>query len=113
VLGPLALRHPAWTLLLSVAVTLGTAGWALQVKVNNDPKKLRPASYPSLALEERVQEKMGEGQDMIVVLARSRNPEEALELQGRLKNRAEEAIASGLPISRHESLASFIPPLSK
>jgi len=112
VLGPLALRHPAWTLLLSVAVTLGTAGWALQVKVNNDPKKLRPASYPSLALEERVQEKMGEGQDMIVVLARSRNPEEALELQGRLKNRAEEAIASGLPISRHESLASFIPPLS-
>jgi uncharacterized protein len=112
-LGPLALRHPIWTLVLSAAITLATAGGTLQIKVDNDPRKLRPSSYPSLALEERVQEKMGEGQDMIVVLTRSRTLEEALEMQGRLKIRIEKAIASGLPIFRYESLASFIPPLSQ
>jgi predicted RND superfamily exporter protein len=112
-LGPLALRHPGWTLLLSIGVTLGCVGGAFQAKLNNDPRKLRPASYPSLALEERMQEKMGEGREMIVLLTKSRDPQEALELQGRLKILLDEAIASGLPISRYESLASFIPPFSQ
>ncbi|MGD0625830.1 MAG: efflux RND transporter permease subunit, partial [Thermodesulfobacteriota bacterium] len=112
-LGLLALKYPSLTVLLCAAMTLGMMGWAFQVKLNNDPRRLRPASQPSLVLEARVQEKMGEGQETIVVLTGSNRPEEALEVQGRLRSKFEQALAGGLPISRYENLAAFIPPPSQ
>jgi predicted RND superfamily exporter protein len=112
-LGLLTLKDPSLVILLCAAMTLGTMGWAFQVKLNNDPRRLRPAGQPSLALEARVQEKMGEGQETIVVLTASKRPEEALELQGMLRSKFEQAMAAGLPISRYESLAAFIPPPSQ
>lgn len=112
-LGLLALKAPLLVILLCVAMTLGTMSWAFQVKLNNDPKRLRPAGQPSVVLETRVQEKMGEGGDTIVVLARSQRAEEALEVQGLLRTKFEQAMAAGLPISRYENLALFIPPPSQ
>jgi predicted RND superfamily exporter protein len=108
-----ARRRPSWVLCLCAAATICTTLWAFHVRLNNDPKRLRPTQRPSLALEERVQEKMGEGLETIVVLASSRGPEETLEIQGRLKDQFEKAMASGLPIARYENLAVFIPPLSQ
>jgi predicted exporter len=64
-------------------------------------------------LEARVQEKMGEGQETIVVLTGSHRPEEALEVQGLLRSKFEQAMAAGLPISRYENLSAFIPPPSQ
>ena len=108
-LGLLALKNPWLVIFLCGAMTAAAMGWAFQVRLNNDPRRLRPAGQPSLVLEERVQEKMEEGQETIVVLAGSQGVEEALELQGMLRNKFEQAMAAGLPISRYESVAAFIP----
>ena len=112
-LGSLALQHPWLIISLCAAITLGAIGWAFRVRLNNDPRRLRPAGHSSLVLEERIREKMGEGGETLVVLAGGHSLQEALEVQGRIKVRFEEAMASGLPIFRYENLAAFIPPLSQ
>jgi len=112
-LGCWALRAPSLVILLCAAMTLGTTAWAFQVKLNNDPKRLRPAGQPSLVLEARVQDKMEEGRETIVVLTGNRRAEDALEVQGILMNKFEQAVAEGRAIPRYESLASFIPPPSQ
>jgi len=109
-LGLQALRWPSLTLFLCAAITVGALGWAFKVRLNNDPRQLRPADQPTLTLEARVQEKMGKGQEAIVALVRSPRAEEALEVHGILVEKFEKGKSSGLPISRHESLAAFIPP---
>jgi len=106
-------QHPFLILFLSAAITLILLPGVGQINLNNDPKRLRPADHASLLLEERIREKMGEGQDMIVVFAKTPKAEGAIEVQGRLKKKLEAAIALGLPISGYESLASFIPPSSQ
>jgi predicted RND superfamily exporter protein len=111
--GLLALKYPWPVILLCAVVTLGTIGWAFQVKINNDPRRLRPARQPGLVLEARVQEKMEEGQETVVVLAGSQRADEALEVQGIVQEKIEEGMAAGLSISRYESLAQYIPPLSQ
>ncbi len=60
-LGLLALKYPRLIISLCAAMTLGTMGWTFQVRLNNDPRRLRPAGHSSLVLEERIREKMGEG----------------------------------------------------
>ena len=112
-LGLFALKAPSLVIFLCAAMTLATVAWALQVKLNNDPRRLRPAGQPSLVLEARVQDKMEEGLDTIVVMARSQSAEEALEVQGILLNKFEQAVAENRAIPRYESLASFIPPPSQ
>jgi hypothetical protein len=112
-IGWLALQRPSLTLFLCAVMTLSTIGWAFQVKLNNDPRRLRPTRQPALLLEARVQEKMEEGQETVVVLTKSQRADEALEVQGILQEKTEEGMAAGLPISRYESLASYIPPLSQ
>jgi len=112
-LGLWALRAPSLVILLCAAMTLGTAAWAFQVKLNNDPRRLRPPGQPSLVLEARVQDKMEEGRETIVVLTGNRRAEDALEVQGILMNKFEQAVAEGRAIPRYESLASFIPPPSQ
>ncbi|MCX5907136.1 MAG: MMPL family transporter [Deltaproteobacteria bacterium] len=111
-LSPLALRGSVIVLSLGAALTGLSLLWISGVKVNNDPRSLRPEEHPSLLLEERIQEKMGHDQQAIIVLAASPTIEEALEIQGRLKKKFEEAVASGLPIARFETLAALIPPFS-
>ena len=112
-LGGLALKAPSLVIFLCAAMTLGTVAWALQVKLNNDPRRLRPAGQPSLVLEARVQDKMEEGRDTIMIMARSQSAEDALEVQGILMNQYEQAMAEGRAISRYESPASLIPPPSQ
>jgi predicted RND superfamily exporter protein len=112
-LGLVGLKYPLLVIPLCAVMTLAAVGWAFQVKLSNDPRRLRPPGQPSLILEARVQEKMGEGQETIVVLAASQGVEEALELQGMLRSKFQQAMAAGLPISRYESLAAFIPPPSQ
>jgi predicted RND superfamily exporter protein len=108
-----ALRHPRLILFSCTALTLFTILWVFQVRLNNDPRRLRPAGHSSLVLEERIREKMGEGGETLVVLSEGRGIEEALEVQGRLKVKFEEAMAAGLPIGRYENLTAFLPPLSQ
>ena len=48
-----------------------------------------------------------------MVMARSQSAEDALEVQGRLMNKFEQAVAEGRAIPRYEGLASFIPPPSQ
>ncbi|MBM4331837.1 MAG: hypothetical protein FJ117_11550 [Deltaproteobacteria bacterium] len=112
-LSVLSLKRPYLILVICAAMTLGAIKWAFEVELNNDPRRLRPDNHASLILEERIQAKMGEGQDMIVVLTTSKNAEEALEIQSRLQAKFAEAKASGLPVTRYESLSSFLPPLSR
>ncbi len=112
-LALVALRHPRLIVSLCTALTLVTIGWAFQVRLNNDPRRLRPAGHSSQVLEERIREKMGEGGETILVLSEGASIGEALEVQGRLKAKFEEAMSAGLPIWRQENLAAFIPPLSQ
>jgi predicted exporter len=56
---------------------------------------------------------MEEGLETMVFLAPARTAEEALELQGAWREALEAGISSGLPVSRFESLASFVPPPSR
>jgi predicted RND superfamily exporter protein len=86
---------------------------AFHVDLDNDPRRLRPANHPSLSLEMQVQEKMGEGLETLVLLTKTRKPEEALEIQEAWAQRLKKGMSSGLPISRFENLSSFIPPLSR
>ena len=58
-LGLLAFQHPRLILFSCAAMTLGTIGWVSQVKLNNDPRRMRPPAHSSQVLEERIQEKMG------------------------------------------------------
>ena len=112
-LGVVSLRHPLMVIISCAAFSLGLLVGAFQVKLNNDPKSLRPRGHASLALEMRVQEKMEEGLETIIVLGETRGPEEALEVQGKWREGFEKGRSSGLPISRFETLADFIPPLSR
>jgi len=112
-LSLLSLKKPLWVIFLVAVMTIGTVGFAFQVKLNNDPGRLRPAGYPSLILEEQIRKKMGEGLETLMVLAESQGMDEALEVQGILRDKFEAGKASGLPISRYESLAAFIPPPSR
>jgi predicted RND superfamily exporter protein len=56
---------------------------------------------------------MGEGLETLVLLTRTRNPEEAVETQASWGQHLKKAMSSGLPISRFENLSSFLPPLSR
>jgi uncharacterized protein len=109
----LALPRPFLIIFLIAVVSILTGVWAFQVKVSNDPKKLRPADLSSLGLEARIQEKMGEGLESIVFLAEAESVEESLELQGQLQKKFQAAMASGLPMIRLETLAAFLPPFSQ
>ncbi|MGA2954777.1 MAG: MMPL family transporter [Thermodesulfobacteriota bacterium] len=112
-LGTFSIRHPLLVIILCAALSLGLLAWAFQVKLNNDPRRLRPVDHVSLALEMRVQEKMEEGMETIVVVAEKERAEDALEVQGNWKMNFEKGRSSGLPISRFETLSDFIPPLSQ
>ncbi len=107
----LALKKPGWVFLFCIALTAGALVWAPQLRMNNDPKRFRPAGHSSLLLEARLQEKMEQGQETIIVLTRSSTEEEALEIQGKVQATLAKALASGLPISSFETLAGFLPPL--
>jgi predicted exporter len=112
-LSPLSLEHPRVVMILCAVITLGLVARPLPVKLNNDPKRLRPAGLPSVALEERVREKMGEGLETVVVMAQKKRFEEVLEVQGVWRNIFTQGKSSGLSVSRFETLAGFIPPLSQ
>lgn len=112
-LSTFSLRHPLGVVILCVAISLGLLYWAFEVKLNNDPKRLRPGGHSSVALEARVQEEMEEGLETIVVMKEEKKVEEALEVQGIWRKIFGEGKGAGLPISRFENLAGFIPPLSQ
>ncbi len=109
----LSWRHPVTVILLCAVATLATAFGAFQIKLNNDPRRLRPESLSSLTLEARVREKMGEGQEPMLLLLERKTAEEALESQGALSEAIANAQSSGLPITRYENLSAFIPPLAR
>jgi predicted RND superfamily exporter protein len=111
-LSTLFLRKPLWIILFCTLATPGLMVWAFRVELNNDPQRLRPADHPSLTLEMRIQEKMEEGMETVVLLTETKKPDEALEVQGKWRQILEKGMNSGLPISRYENLAVFIPPLS-
>jgi predicted RND superfamily exporter protein len=112
-LSTFSLEHPRVVMILCAAITLGLVARPLPVKLNNDPKRLRPGSLPSAVLEERVREKMGEGLETLVVMAKRKRFEEALEVQGVWRNVFAQGKSSGPSVSRFETLARFIPPLSQ
>jgi predicted RND superfamily exporter protein len=112
-LSHFSLKKPLVILILAGALSLVSLPWALQVKLDNDPRRLRPGNQSSLELQMRVQEKMEEGLETMVLLTSTRTAEEALEVQDAWRKNLEKGISSGLPISRYESLASFFPPLSQ
>jgi predicted RND superfamily exporter protein len=112
-LSSFSLKIPLTLLFLCGGFTLIFILGAFRVDLDNDPRRLRPPNHPSLSLEMRVQEKMGEGLETLVLLAETSKPEEALEIQEAWAQRLKEGISSGLPISRFENLSSFIPPLSR
>ncbi|NWF56586.1 MAG: MMPL family transporter [Syntrophaceae bacterium] len=112
-LSSLSLKFPLPLFLLCGVFTLLSIVWAFRVELSNDPRKLRPAHHPSLALEAQVQEKMGEGLETLVLLAQTRTPEEALEIHDAWAQAIQKGMSSGLPISRFETLSSFVPPLSR
>ncbi len=111
-LSSLSLRIPLILLLFCGAFSLIFLFYAFQVDLDNDPRRLRPATHPSLALEGKVQQKMEEGLETLILLIQTRVPEEAVEIQETWRQRLKEGTSSGLPISRFETLSSFIPPLS-
>jgi uncharacterized protein len=112
-LSSLSLRIPRFLLIFCGVLTLFSIFWAFRVDLDNDPRKLRPANHPSLVLEREVQEKMGEGLETLILLTQTRMPEEAVEIQETWRQHLKKGISSGLPISRFETLSSFIPPLSQ
>ena len=112
-LSSFSLRIPLPLLILCGAFTLIFLFYAFQVDLDNDPRRLRPPNHPSLDLEKKVQEKMEEGLETLVLLTQTRTPEEALEIQDTWRQLLKKGMSSGLPISRFETLSSFIPPLSQ
>ena len=106
-------KKPLLVLILAGTLSLVSLPWALQVKLDNDPRRLRPENQSSLELQMRVQEKMEEGLETMVLLTSAGTAEEALEVQGAWRRAVETGIASGFRISRYESLAAFVPPLSQ
>jgi hypothetical protein len=112
-LSSLSLRIPLFLLFSCGVFTLFFIFWAFRVDLDNDPRRLRPANHPSLVLERQVQEKMGEGLETLILLIHTRMPEEAVEIQETWREHLKKGISSGLPISRFETLSSFIPPLSQ
>jgi predicted RND superfamily exporter protein len=106
-------KQPLLILILAGALSLVSLPWALQVKMDNDPQRLRPENQSSLELQMRVQEKMDEGLETMILLASTRTVEESLEVQGTWRKTLETGISSGLLISRFECLAAFVPPLSQ
>jgi len=52
------------------------------------------SGHSSLLLEERIQGKFGRGEEAVVVLAESGNPREAMEVQARLRDKLEKAMAA-------------------
>jgi len=112
-LSSLSLRNPRFLLFFCGVFTLFSFFCAFRVGLDNDPRRLRPANLPSLVLERQVQEKMGEGLETLVLLAQTRMPEEAVEIQETWRQCLMKGMSSGAPISRFETLSSFIPPLSR
>jgi len=112
-LSSVSLRMPLPLLLFCGAFTLISILGAFRVDLDNDPRRLRPASHPSLSLETQVQEKMGEGLETLVLLTETPKPEEAVEIQDAWAQRLKQGVSIGLPISRFECLSSFLPPLSR
>jgi hypothetical protein len=112
-LSSLSLRNPLPLLLFCGVFSSIFLLFAFQVDLDNDPRRLRPANQPSLALEGKVQQKMEEGLETLILLIQARTPEEAVEIQEVWRQRLKEETSSGLPISRFETLSSFVPPLSR
>jgi uncharacterized protein len=106
-------RHPFSIILFCTLAMLVAIPGALQVHLNNDPRRLRPESFSSIALENKIRDKMGAGQDPILILAERNTLEELLEVEDGLNREIEKGRSSGVPVSRVENLASFLPPLSR
>ncbi len=112
-MGFLALRGPGLVIIISTILSVATLFFALQVKINNDPKRLRPPSHSALFWEGRMQQKMEKGKETLILLKKASSLEEALELQGGLKEKLDQALSSGMSLAGHETLASLIPPNSQ
>ncbi len=112
-LAVFACRHPLSILLFCAIATLGSITGVRQVHLNNDPQRLRPEGLSSVSLENKVREKMGEGQDPILILAEKNTFQELLEVEDALNRKIEKGRSSGIPVSRYENLASFVPPQTR
>lgn len=108
-----ALRRPGLVIFISAALSIAASFFAFQVKINNDPRSLRPPSHSALVWEGRMQEKMEQGQETVIILKESPSLNQALEFQGDLKRKLEQATFSKIPLAGFETLASFIPPPSR
>lgn len=112
-MGFLALRGPGLVIIISVILSAATLVFALQVKINNDPKRLRPPGHSALFWEGRMQQKMEMGQETLILLKKASSLEQALEFQGSLKEKLGQTLSKEISLSGYETLASLVPPNSQ
>lgn len=101
-------RNPYITLILISLITIVLLPYAIRLNINNDLKTLRPSGNPAAVLNERVGEKIG-GMNAIIVTADAGSLEELLFINEKVEEKIHSLKAEGIPIRAADSLSRLLP----
>ncbi len=100
--------NPYITLILISLITIMLLPNAIRLNMNNDLKTLRPSGNPATVLNERVGEKIG-GMNAIIVTADAVSLEELLFINEKVEEKIYSLKAEGIPIRAADSLSRLLP----
>lgn len=101
-------RHPYFTLIPIFLITLLFLPNVAKLRMNNDPKTLRPSGNPAVILNEKVGEKIG-GSEAIIVTAHASSLNDLLFLNERIEEKINHLKDEGIPIRSVDSLSRLLP----
>lgn len=101
-------RHPYLTLISVFLITLLLLPNAMRLGMNNDLKTLRPSGNPAVILNEKIGDKIG-GMDPIIISTQAGSIEELLSLNERIEEKVYSLKKEGVPVKAVDSLSQFIP----
>lgn len=105
-------RHPYITFISISLITIILLPNAIRLNMNNDLKTLRPSGNPAVVLNERVGEKIG-GMNAIIVTADAGSLEELVFINEKIEEKIYSLKTEGIPVKTADSLSRFLPSMEK
>lgn len=88
-------RHPRWTIALSVLLALGLGIPAARMRLEEDFSKFRPQTAPSIRLQNDVALRTGTSLQPVLALVKGKTPEEILERSAKIEQAVDDLAREG------------------
>lgn len=101
-------KHPHITVIVISLITILLLPNIIRLKLNNDPKTLRPASNPAIMLQEKISQKIG-GTGAMIITAESYSLKDLLSLNERIEEKVALLKKEGVSVRAIDSIARLLP----